>query len=85
MSIRALARTMAPDNSEVMRRNLGRWIGGYNQPSRIHRIAIAEALGVPLETFDDDDEEDDPVVALMAAIRRVVRQEFDVREKEQVG
>lgn len=61
LSIRKLARMMAPANPEPMRRNLARWIGGYNQPSRIHRVMIADALGVPLETFEEDDEESDPV------------------------
>jgi transcriptional regulator with XRE-family HTH domain len=61
LSIRKLAHTMAPANPEPMRRNLARWIGGYNQPSRIHRVMVADALGVPLETFDEDDEESDPV------------------------
>lgn len=72
---------MAPSNPEPMRRNLARWIGGYNQPSRIHRIMVAEALGVPLEMFSEDDEEDDIVVALVRAIRGVVREELDLRAK----
>lgn len=77
LSIRKLARTMAPEHPEPMRRNIARWIGGYNQPSRIHRIAIAEALGVPAERFlDDDDEEADPLVDLMRVLRRVVREEL---------
>lgn len=80
MSLRKLARTMAPEHPEQMRRNLARWIGGYNQPSRIHRVAVADALGVPLETFDDDDEEDDIMGALLEAIRRVVRDEMKARE-----
>ena len=85
MSIRKLARTMNPNTPEQARRNLARWIGGYNQPSRIQLVALCEALGVPLETFaDDDDEEADPVVALMAAIRRVVRDEL-ARSQEVVG
>jgi transcriptional regulator with XRE-family HTH domain len=83
MSIRKLARTMNPIHPEQSRRNLARWIGGYNQPSRIQLVALCEALGVPLETFDDDDEEADPVVALMAAIRRVVRDEM-ARAEEMV-
>lgn len=61
LSIRKLARIMAPANPEPMRRNLARWIGGYNQPSRVHRVMVADALGVPLETFDSDDEEEPPV------------------------
>jgi transcriptional regulator with XRE-family HTH domain len=61
LSVRKLARMMAPANPEPMRRNLARWIGGYNHPSRIHRVMVADALGVPLETFDEDDEESDPV------------------------
>lgn len=60
MSIRGLARRMSPENPEQMRRNLARWIGGYNQPSRIHRLDVAEALGLPSDHFiADDDEEDD--------------------------
>lgn len=77
VSIRGLARKMSPEQPEVMRRNLARWIGGYNSPSRIHRVAVADALGVPREKFTDtDDEEEDLVVSLVAAIRRVVRQEL---------
>lgn len=77
MSIRALARVLDPQRPDVARRNLARWIGGYNQPSRIHRVAVAEALGLPPEHFfDDDDEEADPVVDLMKVIRRVVREEL---------
>lgn len=76
---------MSPHNPEQMRRNLARWIGGYNQPSRIHMVALCEALGTPLETFEDDDEEADPVVALMAAIRRVVRDELSREAPEKAG
>lgn len=77
MSIRGLARTIDPQNPEVARRNLARWIGGYNNPSRLNRIAVAEALGLPADTFlPDDDEEEDPLVALMGALRRVVREEM---------
>ena len=80
MSIRTLARTLDPQKPEVARRNLARWIGGYNQPSRINRIAVAEALGLASESLlSDDDEEDDPLVALMAALRRVVREELAVK------
>ena len=79
MSIRKLARTMNPSKPEQARRNLARWIGGYNEPSRVQLVAVCNALGVPLETFDE--EEDDPVMALMAAIRRVVRDEL-ARQKE---
>jgi transcriptional regulator with XRE-family HTH domain len=61
LSVRKLARLMSPANPEPMRRNLARWIGGYNQPSRIHRVMVADALSVPLETFEEDDEEADPV------------------------
>jgi len=82
MSIRKLARTLDPQNPEVARRNLARWIGGYNQPSRINRIAVAEALGLQREALlSADDEEDDPLVALMAALRRVVRDELSAREE----
>lgn len=84
LSVRKLARIMAPDHPEPMRRNLARWIGGYNKPSRIHRVMVAEALGVPVETFDEDDEEDDIVASLVKAIRRVVRDELDSREKREV-
>jgi transcriptional regulator with XRE-family HTH domain len=81
LSVRKLARQMSPENPEPMRRNLARWIGGYNRPSRIHRVMVAEALGVPLETFDEDDEEGDIVAALVRAIRRVVREELKSREE----
>jgi hypothetical protein len=65
------------DRPDQARRNLARWIGGYNQPSRIHRIAVAEALGLPRDHFlADDDEEADPVVDLIKAIRRVVQDEL---------
>lgn len=77
MSIRQLAKRLDAQRPEVARRNLARWIGGYNQPSRLNRIAVAEALGVPAEAFlEDDDEEEDPLVALMTALRRVVREEL---------
>lgn len=76
MSVRRLARQMSPEHPEVMRRNLARWIGGYNSPSRLHRVAVADALGLPREDFTDDDEEEDIVVALVDVIRRVVRQEL---------
>lgn len=77
MSLRAFARKVNPDQPEVARRNLARWIGGYNQPSRLNRIAVARAFGMPDDSFlDEDDEEADPLVALMAALRRVVRDEM---------
>lgn len=79
--MRALARRIQPDQPEVARRNLARWIGGYNKPTAANRNAVADALGVPRERFAaDEDEEDDPVVALMAAIRRVVRDELRASE-----
>lgn len=84
LSVRKLARMISPEQPEPMRRNLARWIGGYNRPSRIHRVMVAEALGVPVETFDEDDEEGDIVVALVRAIRAVVREELDSREKREV-
>lgn len=74
LSIRKFSRMLDADRPDAARRNIARWIGGYNQPSRIHRIAVAEALGLPSETFlSDDDEEADPVVALVSALHRVVR------------
>jgi transcriptional regulator with XRE-family HTH domain len=77
ISVRKLGRTLDPQRPEVARRNLARWIGGYNQPSRLNRIAVAEALGVPAEAFlEDDDEEADPLVDLVRALRRVVREEM---------
>jgi transcriptional regulator with XRE-family HTH domain len=77
LSVRKLGRMIDPERPESARRNLVRWIGGYNSPSRLNRIAVAEALGVPAEAFlEDDDEEDDPLVALMSVLRRVVREEM---------
>jgi transcriptional regulator with XRE-family HTH domain len=77
MSVRALARVIDPNRPEAARRNLVRWIGGYNDPSRISRIAVADALGLPHELFlEEDDEEADPLVALMSVLRRVVQQEL---------
>lgn len=73
ISIRKLARVMAPGSPEPMRRNLARWIGGYNQPSRIHRIMVADALGLPLETFTEDDEEPEQPVSLDEYLRLKVR------------
>jgi len=78
VSVRALARKLQPQQPEVARRNLARWIGGYNRPTTAHRDAIADALGVSREQFAaDDEEEDDPLVALMNAVRRVVREEVE--------
>jgi transcriptional regulator with XRE-family HTH domain len=84
ISIRKLARDIDPARPEVARRNLARWIGGYNSPSRLSRIAVAEALGIPAEALlEDDDEEADPLVALMSAIRRVVRDEHRAITREE--
>ncbi len=80
LSVRKLARTLDPERPDVAKRNLARWIGGYNSPSRISRIAVAEALGMhPEALLEDDDEEADPLVALMNALRRVVRDELSKR------
>lgn len=76
LSIRKLAKRMDPERPEAAKRNLARWIGGYNQPSRISRIAVASALGLSPEALLDDDEEADPVVDLIKAIRRVVQDEL---------
>lgn len=81
MSIRKLARKLDPSNPEVARRSLARWIGGYNQPSRINRIAVAEALGLSRDALLDDDEEADPLVDLLKALRRVVREELAAKER----
>lgn len=56
MSVSALARLMNPKQPEVARRNLLRWIGGYNEPSRINRIAVARALGLADEALFDVEE-----------------------------
>lgn len=82
VSIRTLAKRLDSERPEVARRNLARWIGGYNSPSRLNRIAVAHALGIPPEAFlEDDDEEEDPLVALMSALRRVVREELKNERK----
>lgn len=75
MSLRSLARRLNPQHPEVARRNLARWIGGYNEPSRINRIAVARAFGMPDDSFlDEDDEESDPLVkALMPVVLEAVR------------
>lgn len=83
MSIRTLAKRLDASRPEVARRNLARWIGGYNSPSRLNRIAVAHALGVPPEAFlEDDDEEEDPLLALMRVLRRVVREELESERDE---
>lgn len=75
MSVRGLARTIDPDRPEAARRNLVRWIGGHNSPSRLSRIAVANALGLsPEELLDDEDEEADPVSDLMAVLRKLARE-----------
>lgn len=82
LSIRKLAKRLDPEQPDRARRNLARWIGGYNSPSRISRIAVAEALGLPSDALlEDDDEEADPVVDLVRAIRRVVREELELKER----
>lgn len=84
LSIRKLARVMAPGNPEPMRRNLARWIGGYNRPSRIHRVMVADALGVPLETFNEDDEEEH-LVSLDEYLRLKVRDVLRSERREALG
>lgn len=75
-SLRSLAKTLAPEQPEQMRRNLSRWIGGHNQPTPAHRRGVAVALGLSPDYFDPDDEEDDQVMDVLTfALRQMVRQE----------
>jgi len=53
---------------------------GLHRPGPLFRERIAEATEQPDEFFiDDADEESDPVADLMAALRRVVREELAVK------
>jgi transcriptional regulator with XRE-family HTH domain len=67
------------------RRHWIRWERGDHLPSSEFMAKIGEATGQP-EAFaeftvvvDDADEESDPVADLMAALRRVVREELAVK------
>lgn len=77
MTQTALARAI--NTSE---RNIVRWETDRNAPRFEHVVAIAQATGQEVGYFteasaapDDDDEESDPVADLMAAIRRLVKDE----------
>lgn len=65
---------------EGMRRNISRWLTPTDSavtPSRASRAAVAVALGLDPNHFEDeDDEESELVLALVAAMRAVARQEI---------
>ena len=69
------------------RRHWIRWENGSHRPSPAYILRIAEATGRAPDYFTDsprpdttaaadDDEEADPMAALLAALRRVVREEM---------
>lgn len=70
VSVRQLGRTLNPLSPETGRSNLMRWLRGAHRPSRTSRRAVAVALGLPADYFDEDDEESDPVTDLMRALER---------------
>lgn len=84
-SIRSLARKMAKGDqlrADTFKRSLFKWMApGEPNPSPASRALVADALGVKREELEDDDEESDPVAVLMNALRRVVRDELNTREK----
>lgn len=73
VSARELGRRLRPDNHEVGRRTVARYLNGTVSPSRARRELIASVLGVQSAEFADEDEEGDPVEALMSSIRAIVR------------
>jgi hypothetical protein len=76
LSVRGLARRMDPVNLDRARRNLHRWLDEGITPNRGSREEIATALGVSESDLPDDDEEAEIVADLLAALRRIVRDEF---------
>lgn len=74
VSIRSLAKRMNPEEPNVARRNVYRWLAGTSAPSPASREAVAQALGLPLDHFASDDEEEDALAALMTGLRALVRE-----------
>lgn len=60
VSVRGLARTINPLSPETARSNLMRWLRGSHEPSRISRRAVAEALGLPADFFEDTVDDGEP-------------------------
>ena len=73
VSARELGRRLRPDNHEVGRRTVARYLNGTVAPSVTRREQIAVALGVSAEDLADDDEESDPVADLMRSLQALVR------------
>lgn len=78
--VRELARRVSPENPEHMRRSLHKYLSGRTLPSRLTRIAIADALGVDREPLleDEDDKEADLATVLRAEIARILREQRTV-------
>lgn len=75
-TVRQTAKQIDPEHPERGRRNLNRWLQARVLPSLTSRIALAEALSLPSETFLDldDEEEEQDLVAQLHEIARQHRQ-----------
>lgn len=75
IGVRTLARTIDRSQTELVRRNLNRYLYDGVRPSPMMRARIADALGVkPSEIpTDDDDEEEDSVKEFLDALRPLAR------------
>jgi transcriptional regulator with XRE-family HTH domain len=78
VSIRQLSRRLDPNSPEAARRNLTRWIAG-TRPTKTSRVAVAVALDVAPDYFDEDDEEED---SEMADLVRALMHRIDQRVEE---
>jgi hypothetical protein len=72
-SVRQLAREMAPDRPEPMRRMLQKWIAGV-KPTVARRYHVATALGIDASAFSDGAEDDEEEAELNDLIRALMHQ-----------
>lgn len=70
VSVRELARRIAPDNLEPTRRRLNKYLAGEITPRPENRAEIAAHLGLEPDAFEDEEEESDPVLLLLNRIHR---------------
>jgi hypothetical protein len=66
LTYRSCARLIDPDNTEVARRSLRKWLSGKHTPTQASIDRVTDALGLDRGALDPDDEEESLYAVLVA-------------------